>query len=96
MKSPYDVIRRPLITEKANLAKESLNTYHFEVPITVNRQEVREAVERVFQVKVADVRTLIVRGKVKRRGRNIGKRPNWKKAIVKLEPGYKIDIFEGL
>lgn len=96
MKSPYDVIRRPLITEKANLAKENLNTYHFEVPITVDRQEIREAVERVFQVKVADVRTMIVRGKVKRRGRNIGKRPNWKKAIVKLEKGFKIDIFEGL
>ncbi len=96
MKSPYDVIRRPLITEKANLAKERLNTYHFEVPITVHRQEVREAVERVFRVQVADVRTMIVRGKVKRRGRNMGKRPNWKKAIVRLKEGFKIDIFEGL
>lgn len=96
MKSPYDVIRRPLITEKANLAKERLNTYHFEVPLTVDRQEIREAIERVFQVKVADVRTMIVRGKVKRRGRNVGKRPNWKKAIVRLQEGHKIDIFEGL
>ncbi len=96
MKSPYDVIRRPLITEKANLAKERLNTYYFEVPMTVKRQEIREAVERVFRVKVEDVRTMIVRGKVRRRGRSVGKQPNWKKAIVKLREGHKIDIFEGL
>jgi large subunit ribosomal protein L23 len=96
MKSPYDVIKRPLITEKANIDKEKGNSYHFEVPLTVDRQEIREAVETVFKVKVEDVRTQIVRGKFKRIGRHIGKRPNWKKAIVTLKSGDKIDLFEGL
>lgn len=94
MKSPYDVIIRPIITEKANLDKEMRNTYHFEVPLKVNRQEIREAVERIFDVEVADVRTMIVRGKIKRRGRQVGKRPNWKKALVTLKEGHKIDIFK--
>ena len=96
MKSPYDVIRRPLITEKANLDKERNNAYHFEVPIKVDAQEVREAVEAAFKVKVEEVRTQIVRGKFKRLGKQIGKRPNWKKAIVTLRKGDKIDIFEGM
>lgn len=94
MKSPYDVIIRPIITEKANLDKEMRNTYYFEVPLKVNRQEIREAVERIFDVEVADVRTMIVRGKIKRRGRQVGKRPNWKKALVTLKEGHKIDIFK--
>ncbi|HOI10458.1 MAG TPA: 50S ribosomal protein L23 [Myxococcota bacterium] len=96
MKSPYDVIRRPLITEKANLDKERRNAYHFEVPVTVDRQEVKEAVERVFAVKVEDVRTITVRGKMKRMGRFFGRRPGWKKAIVTLREGDKIDLFEGM
>jgi large subunit ribosomal protein L23 len=96
MKSPFDVIRRPLITEKANLDKERRNAYHFEVPLTVDSQEIKEAVETVFKVTVLDVRTLVVRGKEKRLGRYIGKRPNWKKAIVTLKAGEKIDIFEGM
>ncbi|NOZ01684.1 MAG: 50S ribosomal protein L23 [Deltaproteobacteria bacterium] len=96
MKSPYDVIRRPLITEKANLDKDRLNAYHFEVPITVDSQEIREAVEKVFEVKVKKVRTMIMRGKKRRIGRFQGKRPNWKKAIVTLKEGQSIDIFEGV
>lgn len=94
MKSPYDVIRRPLITEKANIDKERRNTFHFEVPVTVDRQEIKEAVEVVFKVHVEDVRTQIVRGKEKRMGRFLGKRPTWKKAIVTLKAGDTIDIFE--
>jgi large subunit ribosomal protein L23 len=96
MKSPYDLIRRPLITEKANLDKEKFNSYHFEVVATADRQEIREAIEAVFGVKVENVRTQIVRGKVKRMGRFVGKRPNWKKAVVTLREGDKIDLFEGL
>lgn len=96
MKSPYDLIRRPLITEKANLDKESLNAYHFEVPVTVDSQEIREAIEKVFEVKVLKVRTMIVRGKKRRIGRFQGQRPNWKKAIVTLKQGHSIDIFEGM
>jgi len=94
MKSPYDVIRRPLITEKANIDKERRNTFHFEVPMTVDRQEIREAIEVVFKVHVEDVRTQIVRGKEKRMGRFLGRRPSWKKAIVTLKAGDTIDIFE--
>jgi large subunit ribosomal protein L23 len=96
MKSPFDVIRRPLITEKANLDKERRNAYHFEVPVAVDSQEIRQAVEKVFGVTVMSVRTQIVRGKFKRLGRQVGKRPNWKKAIVTLKAGDKIDIFEGV
>lgn len=96
MRSFYDVIRRPLITEKANIYKEARNTYLFEVPINVNKQEIRQAVEAVFNVKVESVRTCIVRGKIKRIGRFFGKRPNWKKAYVKLQKGYTIDIFQGV
>lgn len=96
MKSPFDVIRRPIITEKANIDKERRNTYHFEVPLKVGRQEVKEAVEAVFKVKVETVRTSIVRGKSKRVGRNVGRRPDWKKAIVTLNEGEVIDLFEGV
>ncbi|HNZ02611.1 MAG TPA: 50S ribosomal protein L23 [Myxococcota bacterium] len=96
MKSPFDVIRRPIITEKANVDKERRNTYHFEVPLKVGRQEIREAVEAVFQVKVEAVRTSIVRGKQKRVGRHVGRRPDWKKAIVTLREGDTIDLFEGV
>jgi len=96
MKSAYDVIRSPIVTEKANLDKERRNCYHFVVPMKASKQEIKEAVEKVFKVKVEDVRVMIVHGKVKRIGRSVGKRPNWKKAIVKLKEGYSIDIFEGL
>ena len=94
MKSPYDVIRRPLITEKANIDKERRNTFHFEVPMTVDRQELREGIEVVFKVHVEDVRTQIVRGKEKRMGRFLGRRPSWKKAIVTLAKDETIDLFE--
>ena len=94
MKSPYDMIRRPLITEKANIDKERRNTFHIEVPVTTNRQEIKEAVQVVFKVHVEGVRTQIVRGKEKRMGRFVGKRATWKKAIVTLKTGETIDIFE--
>jgi len=96
MKSPFDVIRRPIITEKANIDKDRRNSYHFEVPLKVGRQEIREAVEAVFQVKVEAVRTAIVRGKAKRVGKHVGRRPDWKKAIVTLREGDHIDLFEGV
>lgn len=96
MKSPFDVIRRPIITEKANIDKDRRNSYHFEVPLKLGRQEIKEAVESVFQVKVEAVRTAIVRGKQKRVGRHVGRRPDWKKAIVTLREGDHIDLFEGV
>jgi large subunit ribosomal protein L23 len=91
-----DVIKRPLITEKATALKELTNAVLFAVDRRANKKEVREAVEKMFKVKVDDVRTLNVAGKVKRRGRTIGLRPGWKKAIVVLKEGEKIEFFEGV
>ena len=91
----YDIIRRPVITEKTNIQKDEANQVTFEVDARANRIEVKRAVEQIFNVKVADTRTMNVRGKVKRRGRILGKRRNWKKAIVTLMPGERIEFFEG-
>lgn len=94
MKSFYDIIKRPLITEKAVMAKEILGRYSFEVALTASKPVVRKAVEDFFKVKVQDIHTMVIHGKKRRIGRYSGKRPNWKKAIVTLEKGQKIDIFE--
>ncbi len=94
MKPFYEVIKRPLITEKSALMKESLGCYCFEVSLDASKGSIREAVENFFEVKVKDIRTLIVRGNRRRIGRHMGKRPNWKKAIVTLAAGQKIDLFE--
>ena len=91
-----DVIKRPLITEKATLLKTTSNAVLFAVDTRANKKEVREAVERMFKVKVVDVRTMTVPGKVKRRGRTVGLRPGWKKAVVTLKEGDKIEFFEGV
>ena len=93
--SQYDIIKRPLVTEKSNIQKETANQLTFEVDRRANRIEIRRAIEQVFNVKVASVRTMQVTGKVKRRGRILGKRRDWKKAIVTLRPGERIDFFEG-
>ena len=92
---PYDVIKRPLITEKTSIQKETSNQITFEVDPRANRIEIKRAVENIFNVNVAGVRTMQVKGKVKRRGRIVGKRKNWKKAVVTLMPGQRIDFFEG-
>lgn len=91
----YDIIRRPIITEKTNIQKELSNQVTFEVDPRANRIEVQRAIEKIFNVKVANTRTMHVRGKVKRRGRILGKRRNWKKAVVTLMPGERIEFFEG-
>ena len=84
--SQYDIIKRPLVTEKSNIQKETANQLTFEVDRSANRIEIRRAIEQIFNVKVASVRTMQVTGKVKRRGRILGKRRDWKKAIVTLRP----------
>ncbi|MEN6412850.1 MAG: 50S ribosomal protein L23 [Veillonellales bacterium] len=90
-----DVLIRPLITEKTtNMMQE--NKYTFIVPLKANKVEVRQAVEQIFKVKVLAVNTLRVFGKTKRMGRTQGKRPDYKKAIVKLAPGQRIEFFEGV
>ncbi|MCB9645282.1 MAG: 50S ribosomal protein L23 [Deltaproteobacteria bacterium] len=93
MRSPYDILRKPRITEKGSLMAEAVPTVVFEVPLDANKSEIENAVRSVFNVDVEQVRTMIVRGKVKRRGRHIGKRSNWKKAIVTLAEGSEIDFF---
>ena len=91
-----DVLRRPLLTEKITELREVSNTVAFEVDPRANRVEVRKAVERIFNVRVQSVQTMNVKGKFKRRGPIIGRRKDWKKAIVKLMPGYRIKFFEGV
>jgi len=95
MKETYRIIRRPLITEKSTHQKEANRQYTFEVDRGANKIEIQSAVERLFKVKVLQVQTCNVLGKVKRLGRRYGKRPDWKKAIVTLKEGDRIDFFEG-
>ena len=91
------VIRRPLITEKATRMKEATNTVCFEVDRSANKIEIARAVEKLFGVKVADVRVANRAGKWKRMGRFIGQRKAWKKAYVRLAAGEKsIEFFEGV
>ncbi len=94
MRSVYEVIKRPVISEKSTALAEVANRYAFEVAPQANKQEIREAVQRLFNVKVREVRTMMMHGKVKRVGRFETKRPNWKKAIVTLTEGQKIDFFQ--
>lgn len=92
---PRDVIKRPIITEKSTTLMEQ-NKYTFEVDRRATKTDVRNAVERLFNVTVEQVNTMNVRGKMQRRGMTRGRRPDWKKAIVKLAPGDRIEIFEGM
>jgi large subunit ribosomal protein L23 len=94
--NPYEIIKGPLITEKGSIQKEASNQLTFEVDRKANRVEIRHAVEKVFNVKVEKVRTMQVKGKVKRVGRTLGKRRDWKKAIVTLARGENIEFFEGV
>jgi len=93
MSTLYKVIRRPLITEKALTTRESENSLVFEVDATATKTEVKQAVEHLFNVKVATVRTAIVLGKERRRGKFAGFLPDWKKAYVKLKAGEKVPDF---
>jgi large subunit ribosomal protein L23 len=95
MKEPHHIIRRPLVTEKSTQLKDANRQYVFEVYHAANKLEIQSAVERLFKVKVTEVRTANVLGKLKRLGRKYGKRPDWKKAIVTLKEGDRIDFFEG-
>lgn len=91
----FEVLRRPLITEKSTTMQDGYNKYAFEVATRANKAQVTKAVEESFAVKVADVNILNVKGKRKRFGRRLVQQPGWKKAIVSLKPGDKIQIFEG-
>lgn len=95
MKSPYEVIKAPLISEKGTLLTESANQVLFKVRPDANKIEVKHAVETLFKVKVEQVRMARYLGKVRRIGRSMGRRSDWKKAYVTLKEGDKIDFFGG-
>ena len=95
MRDPREILIRPLMTEKSMQQKEALNTVAFRVRPDANKVEIRAAVESVFNVKVTAVRTASYEGKLKRMGRFQGRRSDWKKAVVTLAPGHKIDLIEG-
>jgi large subunit ribosomal protein L23 len=94
-RDPRQVIIRPLMTEKSMRLKDEHNTVTFQVRPDASKVEIRHAIETVFNVKVADVRTASYEGKLKRMGRHQGRRPGWKKAMVTLKPGHKIELVEG-
>ena len=94
-RDPRNVLVKPLMTEKSMQRKEELNAVTFKVTVDANKVEIRQAVEKVFNVKVATVRTASHEGKWKRMGKHEGRRPSWKKAVVTLRPGHKIELVEG-
>jgi large subunit ribosomal protein L23 len=96
VKSVYDIVAAPLITEKGTLVNAEGNQVVFRVRRDANKDEIRHAVETLFKVKVEKIRTLNVLGKIRRVGRNAGRRPNWKKAYVTLAAGQRIDFFENV
>ena len=91
----FDVLIRPIITEKTTLLMQE-NKYTFQVPLNANKVEIRKAVESIFNVKVEKVATIRVLGKTKRMGRTMGKRSDYKQAIVTLKAGESIELFEGV
>lgn len=91
----FEIIKRPLDTEKLDRMRDRENKFAFEIDMKASKTEVKQAIEQLFKVKVLDIKTAIVRGKFRRLGRTEGQRPNWKKAIVTLKEGDAIQLFEG-
>lgn len=96
MLESYTLLRRPIITEKGTALKDENNQLVFEVSLDANKCEIKKAVERLFKVTVLSVRTQNRQGKRKRLGRSVGRRKNWKKAIVTIKEGDRVDFFEGV
>lgn len=96
MLEEYRIIRRPVVTEKGSALKDENNQLLFEVDPASNKAEIKKAVEKLFKVTVLSVRTQNRLGKRKRMGRSVGRRKNWKKAIVTLKEGDRVDFFEGV
>ncbi len=96
MKDTYRVVRRPIVTEKSSLQKEEINKVTFEVDRRANKIEIKQAVQGLFNVTVVDVNIMNYEGKQKRVGRSMGKRSDWKKAVVTLKQGDTIEFFEGV
>lgn len=96
MPTEYEIIRRPLITEKGTILKEENNQIVLEVDPKANKSEIKKAVEKLFKVRVMSVHTQNRQGKPKRIGRSVGRRRNWKKAIITLREGDRVEFFEGV
>ena len=96
MRDARQVVIRPVVTERSTLMADELDAFTFIVAQDANKIEIRRAVEQLFDVKVRSVRTMNYRGKWRRVGRNYGRRPSFKKAIVKLVEGERIDVYEGI
>jgi large subunit ribosomal protein L23 len=96
MRDPRDVIRAPVVTERSNDLQESMRTYTFIVATEANKLEIRHAVQSLFNVRVKSVRTANYQGKWRRVGRSLGRKPAYKKAIVRLAEGDSIDVYEGI
>ena len=91
-----EVLKRPLLTEKTSIQSDVENRYVFEVDRRANKLQIKNAVEKAFGVQVISVNVINVRGKRRRLGRQVGRTPSWKKAIVKVAPGQRIQLFEGV
>ena len=92
----HQVIREPHITEKGSIQKEANNQITFKVARNANKIEIRRAVESLLKTKVVSVKTMNIQGKKRRLGKSVGKRPDWKKAVVTLAPGENIEFFQGV
>lgn len=92
----YHIIKRPVITEKSAYMRDVGNYVAFEVDKKANKLQIKKAVEELFKVTVVEVKTSVVPGKEKKLGRSVGRVPSWKKALVKLKEGEKIEFFEGV
>lgn len=92
----YQVIKRALVTEKTMQGEGEVNRYAFVVNTKANKRDIQSAIEKLYKVHVTKINTSIVRGKTRRMGRHLGRKPNWKKALVALKQGEKIEIFEGV
>jgi len=92
----HSIIRRPIVTEKSSIGREEQNLVTFAVDPRANKHQIRQAVERLFDVSVVEVRTMVMPRKKRRMGRFLGERPRWKKAIVRLAEGQSIEFFEGV
>lgn len=92
----YEVLKRPIVTEKSNARADAYNQYTFEIDTRANKVQVKEAVEKAFNVTVLAVNIMRMPGKTRRAGRRMVRTPVWKKAVVKLAPGQRIEFFEGV
>lgn len=90
--APYHIIKSPVITEESTIQTDTRNQYTFRVDPRANKNQIRDAIERVFNVKVVRVNTMNYQGKARRRGRTVGRTPHWKKAVITLRDGDKIEL----